>query len=341
MGAGYGKQYTFYSSNYSTHVLRHRNGEIWLDKKDGTPLLAADSTFKLVPGLASHAAYSFESVNYPGQYLRHQNGLMFLGRSDGSDLFNKDATYYLRSDARGTQIESFNFPGYFVRHQNARVMVSRNDGTPLFRGDSTWSCWPGEYHPAPAPHHPPPHHHHPPPHHHHPPSPSGAAILGGLLGAGFSAAAAAMAAPPPLPTDGFLIQSMLDPSLFLTAPKAEARCGLEVRHRGPREGFQNFVFNPDYTISLVARPDLVLDAEGGEAGKRGCRIILFPNKNYPGPNNQKFVHDPSSGRLSMAQFAGLVFDIDGGKKKSGTKVIVWENKSGGDDSNQKWMIVKA
>ncbi|EPX62259.1 putative alpha-arabinofuranosidase II [Cystobacter fuscus DSM 2262] len=80
------------SVNFPGYFLRHRNGEVWLDRDDGSSLFKADATWWRRAGLANSALLSFESFNFPGYYLRHRDGLLYLnGISTSTD--RSDATF--------------------------------------------------------------------------------------------------------------------------------------------------------------------------------------------------------------------------------------------------------
>ncbi|WP_245814538.1 AbfB domain-containing protein [Cystobacter ferrugineus] len=80
------------SVNFPGYFLRHRNGELWLDRDDGSSLFKADATWWRRAGLANSALLSFESFNFPGYYLRHREGLLYLnGISTSTD--RSDATF--------------------------------------------------------------------------------------------------------------------------------------------------------------------------------------------------------------------------------------------------------
>lgn len=66
-GLSIGKCYQFSSKNFPGNAFRHRNGEVWLDKKDnGNALYKADSTWKIIKGnLGGEDTISLQSVNYP------------------------------------------------------------------------------------------------------------------------------------------------------------------------------------------------------------------------------------------------------------------------------------
>jgi len=39
---------SFESVNYPDHFIRHKDGELWVEKNDGTALFAKDATFRFV-----------------------------------------------------------------------------------------------------------------------------------------------------------------------------------------------------------------------------------------------------------------------------------------------------
>ncbi|GAA2597642.1 hypothetical protein GCM10010435_91260 [Winogradskya consettensis] len=59
---------SFESTNYPGYYLRHRNGEIWLDRRQGTSLYAADATFCATGGRQAGTVL-LHSSNYPDRYL--------------------------------------------------------------------------------------------------------------------------------------------------------------------------------------------------------------------------------------------------------------------------------
>jgi hypothetical protein len=83
------------SVNYPGSYLRHRFGEIWSDKNDGTDVFKLDASWIVVPGLADNSAVSFESYNFRGEYIRHKDWLLWATVIE-SDLDRSDATFYLR-----------------------------------------------------------------------------------------------------------------------------------------------------------------------------------------------------------------------------------------------------
>ncbi|GAA2478665.1 hypothetical protein Ahu01nite_019780 [Winogradskya humida] len=59
---------SFESTNYPGYYLRHRNGEIWLDRRQGTSLYTADATFCATSGRQAGTVL-LHSSNYPDRYL--------------------------------------------------------------------------------------------------------------------------------------------------------------------------------------------------------------------------------------------------------------------------------
>jgi beta-glucanase (GH16 family) len=83
---------SFQSQNFPNSYLRHRLGEVWLDRDDGSSLFRADATFNQRAGQANGNATSFESWNFPGRYLRHRNSLLYV-ENLLSDLDRRDASF--------------------------------------------------------------------------------------------------------------------------------------------------------------------------------------------------------------------------------------------------------
>ncbi len=134
-----GRYQTWQSYNFQGHYIRHRNylGEI---TPISSELDSADSSFRLVPGLAGGNTVSFESKKYPGYYLRHQGFRIKLHQLDNSDLFRKDASFRVvpgLADPSWNSFESVNYPGRYLRHRDFHLYVeSGNDD--IFRKDSTF-----------------------------------------------------------------------------------------------------------------------------------------------------------------------------------------------------------
>jgi len=130
---------TLKPSNFLDQAIRHRN-YLGFISPIGNELDKADSTFKMVQGLADPNGVSFESVNYPGNYMRHEGYRIKL--SAGNDpSFKADATFYKKTglaDPNQSSFESSNFPGYFVRHKNSELFIDPNNGSDLFKKDSTF-----------------------------------------------------------------------------------------------------------------------------------------------------------------------------------------------------------
>lgn len=81
------------SINFPGYYLRQRsNGEVWLDKNDGTSTFKRDATFYKRAGLADSSWISFESYATPGQYLKHYNYQLVVGAA-GTSTEKQDATF--------------------------------------------------------------------------------------------------------------------------------------------------------------------------------------------------------------------------------------------------------
>jgi hypothetical protein len=138
---------SFESLNFPGHFLRHRNGEVWLDRYDGSPLNAADATFRVIPGFARPDLASFQCYNYPNNYIRHCNGDLFTHPYDNSDLYRQDATWKISAPKHPSVIqavpgavislESLNYRNQFVRHQGYRAKKD-NINSDLDRKDATF-----------------------------------------------------------------------------------------------------------------------------------------------------------------------------------------------------------
>jgi beta-glucanase (GH16 family) len=92
---------SFQSRNFPELYLRHRNGEVWLDKNDGSAQFRGDATFNQRAGQADANATSFESWNFPGRYLRHRNSLLYV-ENLFTDLDRRDATFLRSPELQNT-----------------------------------------------------------------------------------------------------------------------------------------------------------------------------------------------------------------------------------------------
>ncbi|MCZ4507454.1 family 43 glycosylhydrolase [Streptomyces sp. ActVer] len=83
------------SANFPGYYLRHRsNGEVWVDKSDGSTAFKGDASFYRRAGLAdASAGVSFESYNVAGSYVRHYNYLLVTQPADTTTA-KADATFY-------------------------------------------------------------------------------------------------------------------------------------------------------------------------------------------------------------------------------------------------------
>ncbi|MFF3483077.1 family 43 glycosylhydrolase [Streptomyces sp. NPDC002701] len=83
------------SANFPGHYLRHRsNGEVWVDRSDGSAAFRGDASFYRRAGLAdASAGVSFEAYTVAGSYLRHYDYLLVTQPADTTTA-RADATFY-------------------------------------------------------------------------------------------------------------------------------------------------------------------------------------------------------------------------------------------------------
>ncbi|BCJ54267.1 hypothetical protein Asp14428_57420 [Actinoplanes sp. NBRC 14428] len=75
-GAADARCVSFEAVNLPGFFLRHRNFELRLERFDGTPLFAADSTF--CPASRGGGIYALRSVNYPDRYISRYQSSLYL-----------------------------------------------------------------------------------------------------------------------------------------------------------------------------------------------------------------------------------------------------------------------
>lgn len=131
---------TFEAGALAGYLIRHNN---YVGRVDSGVSPAADSQFRVVPGLASASSVSLESMNYPGHFFRRNaSNQIVLQQYDGTDAFKQDATFNIVSglgDSTKISFESYSQPGYYVRHYNyvlrldalsaLNTTISKNDAT--------------------------------------------------------------------------------------------------------------------------------------------------------------------------------------------------------------------
>jgi hypothetical protein len=132
--------------NYTNRLLRHFESLARTDVIGTSATEKADSTFRVVAGLADGGCYSLESQNFPGKYLRHASSRVRIDSRDGTRGFDEDATWCSRKglSGQGISLESFNFPGRYMRHSNSEVWLAQPGGTlpsdsaTSFNDDASW-----------------------------------------------------------------------------------------------------------------------------------------------------------------------------------------------------------
>ena len=135
-----GQEVSFQASNYLDRFIRHRFSLGYAEPVSGD-LGRADSTFRVVPGLAGKCI-SLESQNYPNQFLRHQGWRIKLAPREESELYKNDATFCMvpgLASSSGVSLESASNPQHFIRHRGGELWLDRFDGSDLNRADATFN----------------------------------------------------------------------------------------------------------------------------------------------------------------------------------------------------------
>ncbi len=121
---------------FTDRFLRHQDSLARTDvvTSGSAPLLKADATFYIRPGLADSSCYSFEARNIAGRYLRHADFRVRLNPSENTDLYRRDATFCAQpgSTPGSVRLASINELGTNMRHYNAEVWVASNGGAQVF-----------------------------------------------------------------------------------------------------------------------------------------------------------------------------------------------------------------
>ncbi|MEW2128733.1 family 43 glycosylhydrolase [Streptomyces sp. NPDC007259] len=82
------------SANFPGYYLRTRsNGEVWVDRNDGSAAFKNSAGFYQRPGLADAAGVSYESYATAGRYIRHTDFLLHT-QPVSTTLERADATFY-------------------------------------------------------------------------------------------------------------------------------------------------------------------------------------------------------------------------------------------------------
>merc|ERR1711957_631688 len=85
---------SFEASDKPGAFLRHRNGVLELDARDGSSLFDSDSSFVVAPSLDSGSTQkvSLAASNIHG-FIRQQNSVLRISDFEETDLFVADATF--------------------------------------------------------------------------------------------------------------------------------------------------------------------------------------------------------------------------------------------------------
>lgn len=94
-GLADGNCFSFESSNFPGHYLRHRDFRVRKDLADGTDTFRNDATFCARKALDKSENVSLESKNMPGYYMRHRNGEVWMEVIDDDTLSHQDATWHV------------------------------------------------------------------------------------------------------------------------------------------------------------------------------------------------------------------------------------------------------
>lgn len=136
------------SKNFPTHLLRHRNGELWLDPQAGDDAFVASARFTVLSaGLQRGAPMALEPIAARGQAVAvSAEALGVLAPVPAGTVPGAAAQFVVRdglADAACVSLESVAVPGRWLRHANYRVLGAAVDGSELFRQDATFCAEPG------------------------------------------------------------------------------------------------------------------------------------------------------------------------------------------------------
>lgn len=82
------------SANLPGSYLRESNGEVRLERDDGSAAFRSSATFRQRTGLSDAAWVSYESYSAPGRFLRHRDFLLYVEPA-ATALAKADATFRL------------------------------------------------------------------------------------------------------------------------------------------------------------------------------------------------------------------------------------------------------
>ena len=80
-------------TNTPNYFLRHRDGQLTVERRSDDRRFEREATFCLTKGLADPSGVSFEALSVPNYFIRYRDSALWLDRRDGSDLFKMDATF--------------------------------------------------------------------------------------------------------------------------------------------------------------------------------------------------------------------------------------------------------
>jgi hypothetical protein len=127
------------SGNFSNRHMRHAAYRVRIDPNVSP---AADSHFRIVPGLANAGGVSIESVNFPGRFMRvRANGEVWTDLNDNSTAFKNEATFRRvpgLADIRKSSFQMWTDSSRYLRHASYLIVAQSGSG-PTFNADATFS----------------------------------------------------------------------------------------------------------------------------------------------------------------------------------------------------------
>lgn len=156
-GLADGNCFSFESSNYPGHYLRHRDFRVRKDLYDGTDTYRKDATFCSKPALDKSDNISLESKNMPGYFMRHKNGEVWMEVIEDNDLAHQDASWHVAAglwkskvslvmnSVASLRVARPGFTDRYIRHFDSWTFTASvsggSDGT--LKRDATFRIVPG------------------------------------------------------------------------------------------------------------------------------------------------------------------------------------------------------
>jgi YVTN family beta-propeller protein len=138
-----GRGVTLRSKNYPDHVLRQRNGQIWVDKQANDAAFAANASF--IPAAAEltrNTAVVLAPATLGDNLLTAQSAsYATLTATPAGAVLPAGSAYLVRDGLANSSCASFesrDMPGAFLRHSAYRLRLNANDGSARFAQDATF-----------------------------------------------------------------------------------------------------------------------------------------------------------------------------------------------------------